>query len=94
MKKEYVNRYNNSIFFEDTAEGIMMTAEPEALRYCRFGYVNSPLDREMTMVDPSGGPYIGEGMDMGCIDAVWEGKKVKHIESAAYGYLIVLKTEE
>jgi hypothetical protein len=93
MKIEYINRYNNSIFFEEKAEGILMSGEGEALKWCRFGYVNTPSDKELTMVDPSGGPYIGEDMDMGHIDANFKGKKVKHIESVPEGYLIVIKED-
>lgn len=44
---------------------------------------------KINMVDPSGGPYIHTGMDMGLFSAVFKKKKVKEFINNEEGYLIV-----
>ena len=41
------------------------------------------------MVDPSGGPYIGAGLDMGELDKSFKGRIVKEFEITEKGYKIV-----
>ena len=43
------------------------------------------------MVDPSGGPYITEGMDMGLFSKVFKSKKVKDFLPNKEGYLIIVQ---
>lgn len=43
----------------------------------------------VNMVDPSGGPFIAEGMDMGLFSAVFKKKKVVRFESTERGYKII-----
>jgi hypothetical protein len=94
MKAEWVNRYGATIVFESIDGNILMSeGTKDALKWCRFGYISTPSDKELTMVDPSGGPYISIEMDMGYIDAKFEGKIVQHIELVSEGYLIVIKED-
>jgi len=43
------------------------------------------------MVDPSGGPYITEGMDMKFINKAFYGKKVKELVQREEGFEIVIE---
>jgi hypothetical protein len=52
--------------------------------------VKSDTNR-ISMVDPSGGPYITEGMDMGLFSKVFKAKKVKDFIPNKEGYLIVVE---
>jgi hypothetical protein len=45
----------------------------------------------ISMVDPSGGPYISRGMDMGYIDEKFKGRKVDRFEPIPTGYKIIIK---
>ena len=45
----------------------------------------------INMVDPSGGPYITEGLDMGYFDKSFKGKIVQEFLSKEDGYEIVIK---
>lgn len=45
----------------------------------------------VNMVDPSGGPYIAEDMDMGYIDEAFDGKIVKELQDREGGYEIVIQ---
>lgn len=57
---EYVNRYGDKFTFEKNDKGnIQWSGDFE---YVRYGFNNDPKD--LTMVDPSGGPYIALGMDL------------------------------
>ena len=58
--KEYTNRYNDVFTFEYNEKGNIQWSGN--FEYCRFGFNDNPND--ITMVDPSGGPYISLGMDM------------------------------
>ena len=52
--------------------------------------INSKKD-VINMVDPSGGPYITEGSDMGYFDKSFKGKIVQEFLSKVDGYEIVIK---
>lgn len=45
----------------------------------------------INMVDPSGGPYVTEGMDLGLLDRELKGKVVQEFLSNEDGYKIVVK---
>jgi hypothetical protein len=47
----------------------------------------------ISMVDPSGGPYITEGMDMGYFDKAFEGMIVQEFISRSEGYEIVIRED-
>ena len=57
---EYTNRYNDVFTFEYNDRGNIQWSGN--FEYCRFGFNDNRDD--ITMVDPSGGPYIPLGMDM------------------------------
>ncbi len=44
---------------------------------------------KIDMVDPSGGPYIGVGENMGRFTPVFKGKIVKDIQNVSNGYLLI-----
>ena len=57
---EYKNRYGDVFTFEQLENGNIQWSGN--FEYSRFGFKDYP--NIVTMVDPSGGPYISEGMDM------------------------------
>jgi hypothetical protein len=52
-----------------------------------------PDRSNINMVDPSGGPYISVGMDMGYIDEEFNGMIVKGFKVIETGYKILIKKE-
>ena len=78
QKFDYTNRYNDTISFvkEKDWEIRMIGGE-----YYRFGWsTKEQLDnKQYTMADPSGGPYIASGSDMGRFMKEWNGLIVKHL---------------
>lgn len=79
---KYTNRYNDVFQFEYNERGnIQWSGDFE---HCRFGYNDNIND--ITMVDPSGGPYITLGTDMKLFGL--EGKVNGFIRNE-YGYEIV-----
>lgn len=49
-------------------------------------------DREtIDMVDPSGGPYLSEGYDLGNLGSEFKGKVIHSFENVENGYLIKIK---
>jgi hypothetical protein len=77
-KMEYKNRYGDKHFFIPDNEGNLLWEGD--FGYCRFS-MNE--DKEITMVDPSGGPFIQVGSE-------WPGNKpVKRIESTDTGYKLI-----
>lgn len=57
---EYKNRYGDVFTFKQLENGNIQWGGN--FEYVRYGFKEDPKD--ITMVDPSGGPYISEGMDM------------------------------
>lgn len=69
----YTNRYGDVIVFSEQEDGtIHMTGGS----YWRVGWNDK---QENTMVDPSGGPYIGLGYDMGFLHSNWTGRIIRNI---------------
>lgn len=67
MEAIYKNRYKDKIVFEQNGDKITMTGyNPE---WIRVGYANKENGESdwntINMVDPSGGPYIALGSDLG-----------------------------
>ena len=58
--KKYTNRYGDVFTFELNKRGNVDWKGP--FEYVRYGFGDNPDD--ITMVDPSGGPYITIGTDM------------------------------
>ncbi len=57
---EYTNRYGDVFTFVQLENSNIQWGGD--FEYVRFGFKDDP--NVVTMVDPSGGPYISEGMDM------------------------------
>ena len=67
---EYLNRYGDKIYFvQVNVSEIQMTFESD---YYRVAYANDDKDTDLYMVDPSGGPAIFVGTDMGSIYDPWK----------------------
>jgi hypothetical protein len=67
---EYVNRYNDKIYFvQINSNQIQMTFETD---YYRVAYAKDDSDTDLYMIDPSGGPAIFVGTDMVSIYHVWK----------------------
>ena len=73
--KEAVHEYNNETF-EYT---------PLAKQYGPLVYSDT---KSICMVDPSGGPYISSGMDMGMFEDEFKGRIVRSFVPVETGYLI------
>jgi len=86
MKVKYTNRYKDVQTFEVNEKGnIQWTADFE---YSRVGF--SDNQKGITMVVPSGGPYIMKGNNMGIYDKAFYGMIVKGFISNDDGYEIVV----
>ena len=57
---EYKNRYGDVFTFKQLENGNIQWSGN--FEYVRYGFKEDPSI--ITMVDPSGGPFINEGMDM------------------------------
>ena len=57
---KYTNRYGDVFTFEQLENGNIQWSGN--FEYVRYGFKEDPSI--VTMVDPSGGPYIEEGMNM------------------------------
>lgn len=69
----YYNRYNDAIEFSEDGNVITMSN----IQYVRYGFED---DGTITMVDPSGGPYIDLGQDIGHFFMDGKNRVVKKIE--------------
>jgi len=54
------------------------------------GLVHSDTTR-ITMIDPSGGPYLTENQDMGSFDRSFSKMRIKEFKRVEEGYLIVIE---
>ena len=81
---EYKNRYGDVFSFEQLENGNIQWSGD--FKYVRCGFKEDPNDPHM--VDPSGGPYIAEGMDMSLFGVEGIVKGFKDNDS---GYEIIVK---
>lgn len=81
----YTNRYGDTFTFELNERGNIQWSGN--FKYHRFGFNDNGDD--ITMVDPSGGPYISLGMDMKLFG--FDGKIVNGFISNKDGYEIVIE---
>jgi hypothetical protein len=72
----YINRYKDEISFEKVKEDVIQMSGG---KYSRVGFKDDAPKEQYTMVDPSGGPYIAEHTNMGCISKEWSGDIVDYI---------------
>lgn len=83
--KKYTNRYGDKFTFElNERNNLQWSGE---FRHCRMGYAADPDD--ITMVDPSGGPYIDLNTNMKEFGA--PDKKVAGFIKNDDGFEIVLR---
>ena len=61
---------------------------PLAKKYQGLVYSNTKV---IDMIDPSGGPYMHSGHDMGMFDESFKGMIVEEFKSSPEGYLIIIK---
>ena len=59
-----------------------------SLKYAKLVYSNKNV---IDMIDPSGGPYLHSGHDMGMIDESFKGMIIEEFKSTPEGYLIIIK---
>lgn len=81
MQVEFKNRYNDSIVFTRMDENQFLM---QGFKHFRTGWASEEdrIANKYCFVDPSGGPYVSQGMTMGYIDMRWIGKIVDHIAFA------------
>lgn len=85
---DYRNRYGDIYHFEKDQNGdIIWTGTFEL---CRFGFIDDP--EIITMIDPSGGPYVSIDDDMETISKEFKGYIVDGFEKIEGGYKIKIKT--
>lgn len=76
---EYINRYGDVFTFELNEQGnIDWKIKDSNFGLHRFGS-ESDNPNVITMVDPSGGPYITRGLDMGEFSKGFSGMKVNKL---------------
>ena len=49
---------------------------------------------KINMVDPSGGPYLHAGQDMGVFNEFFKGMKIEQFKQVPEGYLILIENEQ
>lgn len=76
-KKTYTNRYGDEFVFTPLEGGNILWEGK--FEHCRFSMSD---ENKITMVDPSGGPYLAEGMNI-------MGKTIKEFKSNENGFLII-----
>jgi hypothetical protein len=59
--------------------------------YDKYVRMVDSLKDKISMIDPSGGPYIFTGMDMGSFDEAFKGMAVDNFKFHKNGYLIIIK---
>ena len=66
-------------------------ATPLNKKYAKLVYSNT---KAIDMIDPSGGPYMHSGHDMGMFDDSFKGMIIQEFKSVPEGYLIVIENEK
>lgn len=81
----HTNRYGDQYKFTLQDNGNILWEG--SFQLCRVGTMNGKIE----MIDPSGGPYIGSGANMGRYGKEFEGMIVKEFTKAPTGYNIIVK---
>jgi len=87
MSKEiYTNRYGNEFTFTEDPDGNVLWEGD-------FEYIRTSLneDKGITMIDPSGGPYLCSGMESTIFHSEIEGKEIVEFKETETGLKIILK---
>lgn len=80
----FKNRYGDTMSFEKLDNDRILWSG--SIKYAR---ISLDEDNVITMVDPSGGPYIDRGWDMGKDNLGFAGMFVDYFEKHDEGYIIV-----
>jgi hypothetical protein len=87
MKKEtYTNRHGDEFTFTPGQDGNLLWEGN--FEFHRYGFEETPDN--LSMVDPSGGPYITIGTDMGLFHSEMKGKKVTGFVPIDNGYKLTI----
>lgn len=66
--KKYRNRYGDTYYYESVDDKTFkFVMEGDSMKWCRFGGIEGQQNIDMNdlgMFDPSGGPYVGIGVDL------------------------------
>jgi hypothetical protein len=102
----YTEAYNAYCADVDTDERMTLGEFKEAVHeYHPETFKSTPLAKKyqglvysdttkINMIDPSGGPYMHSGHDMGMFDDSFKGMVVDYFESDSKGYLIKIKSHD
>ena len=83
---KFNNRYNNIFTFTlDEDNSILWEGSFSMIS------ISTNEGGSTNSIDPSGGPYIGLGLDMGYFGEEFEGKFVKEFRRIETGYKIILE---
>ena len=86
---QYTNRYGDVFTFTRTEDGNILWQGN--FEYVRYSYSNDLVDSQLTMIDPSGGPYLTIGSNMGLYDESFKGLTIKKLNKVPEGYLITVQ---
>jgi len=84
---EFKKEVHEAVYDED---GKYKHMSETSQKYAKLIYSNKNV---VDMIDPSGGPYMHAGHDMGMIDKSFKGMIIKEFKSVPEGYLIKIKNE-
>jgi hypothetical protein len=70
------------------SEGKYISMSDTSIKYSPLVYSDTT---KIDMIDPSGGPYMHSGYDMGMFDESFKGMIVEEFKSVPEGYLIIIK---
>jgi hypothetical protein len=85
---KHLNRYDDEFIFTPNEDGNVLW-EGE-FKYCRFSCDNEDINK-ITMIDPSGGPYLAVGTQSQWVHPDIKGKIVEGFEKIPTGYKVLLK---
>jgi hypothetical protein len=84
---EFKKEVHEAVYDED---GKYVSMSEISIKYASLVFSNKDV---IDMVDPSGGPYIHAGHDMGTFDKSFDGMVVEEFKPVPEGYLIIVKNE-
>ena len=73
------------------SEGKYVSMSPTSIKYAKLVYSDTT---KIDMIDPSGGPYLHSGHDMGMFDESFKGMVIDYFKPLPEGYLILIKNEK
>lgn len=102
MPNDYTRAYNQYMHDYEHSKSLMSfnqfkdavhEYDDETHQYIYDKYLKmvDSLKDKISMIDPSGGPYISTAMDMGTFDKAFKGMVVEDFEQTKDGYLIKIK---